>query len=153
MDLDFKSLSVLLRVLPKRLRFTARKTKSMLLKNPLIDERGIARFLLARKRAEEWCKVFIATAKSEIYSIHYDVCEHVISVDDAAMLLEMLNNAYDDMNMALSSISNATSEIKDSTDSSDIQETIEFVEFESHQANNASHDATMVIKRHYDLKK
>lgn len=148
MDLDFKSLSALLRVLPKRLRFTARKTKSMLLENPLIDERAIARFLFARKRAEEWCKVFIATAKSEIYSIHYDVCEHVISVDDAAMLLEMLNKAYDDMSMALSSISNATSEIKDSTDIHDIQETIEFVEFESQQANNASHDARMVTKKH-----
>lgn len=108
-------------------------------------------FLFARKRAEEWCKVFIATTKSEIYSIHYDVCEHVISVDDAAMLLEMLNKAYDDMSMALSSISNATSEIKDSTDIHDIQETIEFVEFESQQANNASHDARMVTKRHDEL--
>ena len=150
MDLDFKSLSALLRVLPKRLRFTARKTKSMLLENP---ERAIARFLFARKRAEEWCKVFIATAKSEIYSIHYDVSHHVISVDDAAMLLDMLNKAYDDMNMALSSISNATSEIKDSTDIHDIQETIEFVEFESREANNASHDATIVTKKHYELKK
>lgn len=46
MDLDFKSLSALLRVLPKRLRFTARKTKSMLLENPLIDERAIARFFI-----------------------------------------------------------------------------------------------------------
>ena len=151
MDLDFKSLSALLRVLPKRLRFTARKTKSMLLENPLIDERAIARFLFARKRAEEWCKVFIATAKSEIYSIHYDVSHHVISIDDAAMLLDMLNKAYDDISMALSSISNVTSEIKDSTDIRDIQETIEFVEFESQQANNASHDARIVTKKHDEL--
>ena len=124
---------------------------TMLLENPLIDERAIARFLFARKRAEEWCKVFIATAKSEIYSIHYDVSHHVISVDDAAMLLDMLNKAYDDISMALSSISNVTSEIKDSTDIRDIQETIEFVEFESHQASNASHDARMVTKKHDEL--
>ena len=75
------------------------------------------------------------------------------SEHDAAMLLEMLNKAYDDISMALSSISNVTSEIKDSTDIRDIQETIEFVEFESQQANNASHDARIVTKKHYELKK